>query len=167
MEDNGEESAKSSWTPHRTITGRIVHVALASESPHTKTKRTAVQQKGLRYEKKIVRELKRVMPNKVFHGQWLRYQDASGKHYAQPDLYTVFPDRVLLFECKLTQNDGARPQCLSLYAPLLTELYSLPVISCQVFHNLRYVPENGLIKSWGQLLSLPIGFYNWHNIGET
>jgi hypothetical protein len=150
---------------HRIIQG-LFHAALSDECPHAAKRKRGSKAQGLTYQKKIARVLKRDMPEELVADQWIRFQDANGHGYAQPDFYSVFEDRVVLFEAKLTQNDSAKDQCLKLYAPLLTYIYGRPVVSCQVFRNIRYRPA-GLITDWRELLALPAGYYNWHNMGDV
>lgn len=62
---------------------------------------------------------------KLRAGQWLRFEDESGKSWAQPDFYALQPAFGLLwlFETKLTYVDTAVEQLGQLYGPLLAALY--------------------------------------------
>lgn len=96
--------------------------------------------------------------------QWIIFIDRNGRGFAQPDLIWVNPHRIVLFEFKLTQSDPARGQCLELYVPLLSHIYSREVLSCQVFKNIRYeCPE--LIDDIPALLKSK-GYCQWHHLGE-
>lgn len=149
---------------HRII-HELYHAALTDTCPHVVKKKSGTRAKGFTYQKKISRLLKRELSDELITDQWIHFQDANGRGYAQPDFYAVLDDRVLLFEAKLTQNDSAKDQCLKLYVPLLTYIYGRPVVACQVFKNIRYVPGN-LITDWRELLAAPGRYYLWHNLGD-
>lgn len=81
------------------------------------------------------------IPGEVFLGQWIEYQDINGLGYAQPDIYILQDDRILLLEAKLTQTQNGWDQMEELYEPLLHFIYGLPVYQCLVCQNLRWNPE--------------------------
>lgn len=73
--------------------------------------------------------------------QWISFFDDGGYGKAQPDLYCVLHDRVVLIEVKLSQTETGVRQIEDLYTPLLTKLYGLPVVGCLVFKYVtKYVP---------------------------
>lgn len=92
--------------------------------------------KGVAYERKFHEFIKGkfAKPNL---GQWLRFFDASGEGFAQPDVFILRPLDVLLFECKLSQKASAWDQMRFLYVPLLEHLFQLPITCVQVCKNLR------------------------------
>ncbi|KKM17739.1 hypothetical protein LCGC14_1672780, partial [marine sediment metagenome] len=125
---------------------------------------------GIAYEKVVGRELKRLVRNgdldgELILGQWILFCDINGVGWAQPDAYVLMEDKIILFEAKLTQSDSAVPQLLSLYLPLLRQIYNLPILCAQVCHNLRYVPKK-LVESPQEILANPgPGVFVWHFIG--
>ncbi len=144
---------------------------LREESPFkAKKPRKASIKKGLAYEKVVGRELKRLilsndLDGELFLGQWIIYADQHGTGWAQPDAYLLMKDQILLLEIKLTQNDSAVPQLLSLYLPLLRHLYNLPILCGQVCRNLRYIPKK-FVESPQEILAKPgPGVFTWHFIG--
>lgn len=145
---------------------------LRTDGPFSKQKpRRRAHKAGLAYEKKVSRALKRMvgaekLTGELFIGQWILFADENGVGWAQPDIYLLMPNRILLMECKLTQSDVATPQLISLYLPLLREIYNLPILCLQVCHNLRYVPKK-LVESPMELLDNPgPGAFTWHFLGD-
>lgn len=63
--------------------------------------------------------------------------DENGRGYAQSDLFLVLSDKIVLFECKLTESAGGHEQLSLLYGPLLSYIYSRPLVLVQVCKNLR------------------------------
>lgn len=90
---------------------------------------TGSRAKGLSYEKRAVRELKRRFPGAPLnYHQWIEYNDGEGNHgYCEPEVYIVLKECVLLFEMKLTGGEGGRQQMEEYYAPLLRMIYQRPV----------------------------------------
>lgn len=72
----------------------------------------------------------------IFHSQWIEFEDENGPGYAQPDIFFVLSDRVVLFECKLTETLRGHQQLRGLYGPLLSEIYLRPVILILACKNL-------------------------------
>lgn len=112
--------------------------------------------KGLSFEKKVLRELRRLndkgtLPGAYYPSQWIAFRDENGLGFAQPDAFIVMGDCVLLFEVKLTQTFYAVEQCRFLYRPLLEHIFRLPVFSLQVCKSLREADEY-LIDHPAQLL---------------
>lgn len=72
-------------------------------------------------------------------GTWLRYTDARNDGaWAQPDHYLVLRDRLILFECKLSEVPEAWHQLDKIYAPLLAHIYpDLPILKCAVYASVR------------------------------
>ena len=145
-------------------------VELRQEQPFKKSRpRRSALKRGLAYEKKVTRELKRQvhdgrLEGELFIGQWIQFSDQYGISWAQPDAYILMENRILLLEAKLTQADSAVPQLLSLYLPLLRSIYELPILCIQVCRNLRYVPRK-LVESPQEVLQNPgPGVFVWHFI---
>ena len=104
--------------------------------------------------------LQRAFGPELTLGQWLYFEDANGPGHAQPDAFLTEPERVLLFEVKLTQNVWAWGQLEGLYGPLLTELFGLPVTKVLLCKNLVSDPGPSLVYD-ANALSGP-GPFVWH-----
>ena len=96
---------------------------------------------GLRLEKRVAKEIRHAVPGEVFCGQWIEYLDENGLGYAQPDIFILQEDQILLLEVKLTQTENGWAQMEDLYEPLLHHIYGLPVHQCLVCQNLRWTPD--------------------------
>lgn len=129
--------------PHRVVQ-ELQSAWLTDECPSVakgKQRLRGLKAKGKSFEKKVGRELKRLIsplepPPELRSEQWIAYQDRNGPGWGQPDHYLVFPDRVLLIECKLTQRAQAIMQMRELYVPLLLHIYARPVTLIQACRNL-------------------------------
>lgn len=160
--------------PHTLRGSRIVKelriAFLVSQGPAIamgKRRMTAAQRKGIYYEKRVSRHLKRWAHEKgveLLVGQWIRFEDVNGRGFAQPDAFTVLPTLVVVFEAKLTQADGAEAQCEQLYRPLLEYIYKRPVVTCQVFRNIRYSSSREVAHP-NDLIGRT-GHWCWHHLGE-
>ena len=129
--------------PCRQISGEIRTVMLTKSGPFPPTRRAkGSHSKGLTYERKFLKFLERQLARgnisgKLFSHHWLRFIDADGPGWAQPDFFIDQSDSVLIFETKLTQTDAAWEQLDGLYGPLLESLFRKPVRKVQVCKNLR------------------------------
>ena len=126
----------------------------------------ACVKKGHAYERVVHRELKRLdLGGEICFQQWIMFADENGLGWAQPDLYVLWPNLLLLIECKLTQSKSADQQLLGLYLPLLRDIYQLPILCLQVCKNLRVVPPK-LVDGPADLLKFPgPGVHTWQYIG--
>lgn len=117
----------------------------------------------------MAKRVRIVLDNKGdFHvGQWIEYADASGRHYAQPDVYVVLDEITICIECKLTQSEAALFQIADLYRPLLTKIYGRPVVGVVACRNLVYDPGRWRIGAITEVLShrQPDTFV-WHWLGR-
>ena len=127
----------------------------------------ACVKKGHSYERTVHRELKRLgLGGEICAQQWIMFADSNGLGWAQPDVYVLWDDLLLLIECKLTQSRSADEQLLLLYLPLLRDIYQLPTLCLQVCKNLRVVPPK-LVDGPEDLLKFPgPGVHTWHYIGN-
>lgn len=122
---------------------------------------------GRRYEKAVVKHIKswaKVYQDcKIVPGQWLEFQDAIGHGYAQPDILLIYPDRIVVLECKLSQTESARGQVMGLYKPLLEQLMGLPVFGVQVCKYLRGEQKNPIrdLESFAER-KITEDFFCWH-----
>ena len=134
---------------------------------HQNRNAKASVKKGHSYERSVHRELKRLdLGGEICSQQWIMFADANGLGWAQPDVYLLFDNLLLLIECKLTQSKSAEVQLLSLYLPLLKKIYQVPILCLQTCKNLRVVPRK-LVDGPGDLLKFPgPGTHTWHYIGH-
>ncbi len=137
--------------------------------PYMRPKKSSVK-RGRAYERKTGRVLRQMIKDGELSGvlhlsQWFLFADKNGTGWAQTDDYIVMEDKILLMECKLTQNETAVAQMISLYLPLLRYIYNLPVLCLQVCRNLHYVP-NKFVESPQELVNNPgPGAYTWNHLG--
>lgn len=91
---------------------------------------------GLRFEGRFGKYLAK---NKfeALSQQWIAFVDANGPGHARPDYFITFEDRIILFECKLSQTEHAFLQIDGLYRPLLKHIFNRPVVGVQVCKNVR------------------------------
>ena len=82
------------------------------------------------------RELRRRF-GAIFSGQWIEFHDYNGRGFAQPDHFLVLPDVVIVFECKLSQQESGLIQIGELYRPLLQKIYGKRVVGILVCKVLR------------------------------
>lgn len=127
----------------------------------------ACVKKGKSYERTVLREVRRLdLKGEICFQQWIMFADENGLGWAQPDLYVLLPDLVLLMECKLSQTRDAEEQLTHLYLPLLREIYQQPVLKLEVFKHLRVTP-NRLVDGPEDFLSFPRPeVHTWHYIGN-
>jgi len=106
---------------------------------------TSAQKRGLSYEKKIAQKLAALYPaGRVLHGQWIIYEDSTGRHYAQPDIL-IIPENeclpIVVVEVKLSHRPHAERKLLRLYVPLLRTALGVSkkrkVVAVQVFRSVR------------------------------
>ncbi len=73
----------------------------------------------------------------VFANQWIRFEDAGGEGFAQPDVFVQTPKEIIIFECKRTWTLKAWVQLYDLYMPLVHRAVGLRPTKCiQVCKNL-------------------------------
>ena len=114
--------------------------------PEKKRRGRGSKAKGHKFEADCRRLLERHWQEAdIMSGQWFKFGDDTGEHWAQPDYYIVLETEILLFECKLTQTSDAWRQLEHLYKPLLEFYYELPVVCVQLCRNL--LEDDGTIIS--------------------
>ena len=151
---------------HHIISG-LKNAYFTSESPFKKEpKLKGSPAKGKTYERTILRKLKSLLDEKMIHyNRWIRFEDASGWHYAQPDIFIETPHKIYLIEIKRTQCRDAELQLRFLYAPLLKKLFpEKKVLMIEVCKNLKWAPENeidSLLEARDENI-----IYTYHCIGE-
>lgn len=129
------------------------------------------QRKGKRFEAKVQEELARRLAGfgggRLYTDQWIRFFDANGPGWAQPDAFIVQRKDLWVFECKLTFVDTAVEQIRDRYAPLLTELFpGLHPWLVVVCHDLSG-PRGGrvppFIRDLDEIFDAPAApWYLWH-----
>lgn len=134
---------------------------------HQNRNAKACVKKGHSYERSVHREIKRLdLGGEICLHQWIMFADSNGLGWAQPDIFIIWDNLLLLIECKLTQSSSAEIQLLSLYLPLLKEVYQLPTLCLQVCKNLKVVPRK-FVDGPEDLLGFPsAGVHTWHYIGN-
>lgn len=123
--------------------------------------------KGKTFERTIYRRLCAVLnPADIHYGEWIRFEDSTGKHYAQPDIFIVGEKRIWLIEVKLSQTPNAFAQMRLLYKPLLEKLFpEKDIVIVQVCKNLRYKPKVSITRLRDALC--PSVDYTYHCLGEV
>ena len=126
--------------------------------------------KGLTYEKKVGRTLKRwqregELAGELLLGPWFSFWDEGGHGYCQPDALIITSSFVFILECKLSFTDFAWPQLRRLYKPVVEKVFERPAITIQVCRNL-YIQPAGLIESLQKTMDDPSsGCLTWHFLG--
>lgn len=101
--------------------------------------------------------------SEVWPHQWFNFRDENGWGAAQADVFLVLPDRVVLFECKLTENPKAFTQMVNLYSPLLRRIFRKPITRIQVCKNLRAGLRRVEVSSLEEAVSAPLErTFTWH-----
>ena len=119
-------------------------VALADRNPYPGPRRLrGTKAAGIAFQNKVGRFLAgeidaKRLAGKLYSDLWLMFEDSGGNGFAQPDHFLLQPERIVLLECKLSQNTTAWAQIEGLYKPLLEHLFQRPVLGVQVFHRMRY-----------------------------
>lgn len=107
--------------------------------PGFRRPRRGLPAKGLAYERRFGRWIAEKLP--IRSGEWFAFEDVNGPGLAQPDHFAVLPDKILLFECKLTQTPEAWRQIRGLYGPILSFYFGLPVEGVQVCRRVVDCPD--------------------------
>lgn len=86
---------------------------------------TAAQRDGIRFEKKLAKQLVHLAPAsvEVLHGQWIAFKDLEGEGLAQPDILLRSGKHLVIIEAKLTQTEVAFEKMHGLYRPLLETVF--------------------------------------------
>lgn len=150
---------------HREIRGKLAHVRFFSKPGWLREQRdsgppSASKRAGKRFEARVLDRLKTMVEARVWRDenerplpllihQFIRYCDANGWGFAEPEAYLVGPREVVLFEVKLTDRETAWTQVEGCYAPLLEALYARPVRSAIIARALRGRPSAPLYADVG------------------
>lgn len=123
--------------------------------------------KGLTYERKIGRMLKRDFSHLDVHSDvWFDCVDGNGQFYACVDHFVLTPSAGFVVECKLTQSYLAYDQLFFKYMPIIEAHYGLPVFGIQACRHLRGDDDACEEISLADLIAKPKpGRWLWHNLG--
>lgn len=119
-------------------------VSLADRNPYPGPRRLkGSNAQGIAFQNKLGAFLAQAIregriEGKLYSDLWLMFEDRNGSGYAQPDHFIIQPERLVLFECKLSQNSIAWQQMEQLYKPLLGHLFRKPVVGIQAFKRMRF-----------------------------
>ena len=141
----------------------LVSVEFLKHSPWPIPHPRGSRARGMAFERAVGKELKTRFPLiPLKSGQWFRFSDSLGTSHAQPDHYLIFPQLILLLECKLKQNTTAEEQLLHLYRPILEYTYHRPVFTIQAFRHWRFRPNRFEVRCPSELLAYPReGIFMW------
>jgi hypothetical protein len=118
---------------------------------------------GLSYEKKAVREVKNRLSAVSWHyHQWIQFSDRQGNGYAEPELFCVLKDRVILFEMKLTGGVAGRMQLEGLYKPLLEFIFKKPVHCCIVCKWITNATPGPFVNGPEDFIQQGLKYGTWH-----
>lgn len=126
----------------------LKRVGLATRNPFPGPRKlTGSKAQGIAFQNKFGRYLAgqvdaKRLQGKVYQDLWLMFEDKNGTGYAQPDIFILEEKRIVIFECKLSQNSQAWVQLDRLYKPLLEFLFKRPAIGIQVFQRMRHEEPN-------------------------
>jgi hypothetical protein len=125
---------------------RNLRWAKQAENPWPKSRPRAAKAVGLRYERKVAKELR-----PAEHNPWYEYEDDNGHGFCSPDLVMPGKVRTLVMECKLSNWREGWEQVEGLYLPVLKMVFGqdvVPVVivrrvspGCTVAHSLREAVE--------------------------
>lgn len=131
---------------------------------------SGAQKRGLKYQAKVLRLLEsyktRTGRTETLVGECaFEFYDRGGRGFCYPDILVLAEDRILILECKLTQTDVAELQIFQLYAPVVSLMWSLPIIGVAVYRNCVRQLKNPTLNIWG-LIDRPLAevdpFYSYH-----
>lgn len=127
-----------------------VRAAWPSEGgPFTRTPtlrgRTPAQKNGIRYERKVLKELSDRFGTSFRPAQWMRFEDETGERWCQPDGILLRPEGATIFEVKYTFISDAYYQLRQLYSPVVQRAF-LPkkinlIVVCRNFDPATPFPE--------------------------
>ena len=159
------EGVRSAWSVGDGPFGR---------TPQPSKRRTAAQNAGLRYERKVKKLLGDTFGPEFRPGQWLRFFERSETtpRFCQVDGLLVRGNRAIIFECKYTFTSDAWFQLRQLYEPVVRKAFYADVVGlcvvCRVFDPAIAFPEetellfDTELASWAGRDAFPkIGVLSW------
>lgn len=152
--------------PHNRIIRNLYWAEFKTEGPPIpQTRLRGKYAKGMTYERKVERWLKRHTPagTDLRAQPWISFLDAGGRGWARPDFLLVGATAVVLLEAKLSQTSYADAQMTSLYVPLLNFLLpGRPISRVGVFRNLNVSPIRPIESPWELLAAPKELFHTFH-----
>lgn len=124
----------------------ISNIRLTQQPSFTKNQKPkGVRAKGVRFEKRCYEALVKMYPDwEVIHGQWFLYDTPEKKdNLCQTDIILLKKTgqtikSAIVVECKLSVRPIlAKEKLLSLYAPIVDQLYGVKSIPLQLCKHLK------------------------------
>ena len=84
---------------------------------------TLTQIRGLRYQRKVEKEVSRLFPGLVSIGPWFRYKVEDKVRLCQPDLILKFDGHICIVEIKYTTTAKAWQQLNEVYRPVVEKAF--------------------------------------------
>lgn len=98
---------------------------------------------------------------------WIEYEELGrSRRAAEPDLFALLDNEIILVEFKLTGSVYGKAQCETLYAPLLHHIYSLPVRSLQVCKVLTEETPGPIVYGFDEFLNSSPPYSTLHWLGR-
>lgn len=125
LQDKPGPSSLRLLSPSRRLVSGLLTAELTSRelsSPRTR----GTKAEGRAYERKVAKHFVASLPQSTTHlvGPWIKYEDANGIGYAQPDYVGLLNNGVaIIVEAKRTRCADARDQLVKLYQPLCAMLF--------------------------------------------
>ena len=124
---------------------------------------------GLRYEKKVGKELERLGAGgrftQVEHNPWFRFKDLYGIACCSPDFLLHRPEGLVIVEVKLTWVDVAIHKLNDLYSPVVSFALGKPCRPLVICRNLtRDAPPS--CSTLNTALASPHHLLHWPEIGQ-
>lgn len=80
-------------------------------------------EKGLRYEERVLEQLKELYGDAVVPKPWISFKDFWGRGLAQPDAIILPPGAGVVVEVKLSYKDSAEHKMRRLYGRLASHIW--------------------------------------------
>ena len=155
----------------------LLAVEISAIRPHAPPRLTGLKAKGLAYQRRLGKMLQRLVDtaaatggpwagSKLLAEVWLRFHDANGPGYAQPDFIIHLPDLAIVIDAKLTHTPLVEPQLFGLYKPLVEKLLGVPAVCVEAFYNPGVKPlgRAQAIEALEELFDFDTDFYAWHSL---
>lgn len=101
-------------------------------------------------------------PKMELRREWIRFTDANGDGWAEPDGFLLLDHEVVVFEIKLTGCRYAVQQLRDLYAPLLLRLFERPVRGLQICRALGPATPGPFVEDVDEFLTSALPLATWH-----
>lgn len=134
---------------------------LREAGPFGRSRPRGAKAMGVRYERQLAKQLGAGWR----HGQWIEFEDANGRGWAQPDFILIGQRRLVVLEAKYTWVPEAMAQLDLLYRPLCEALWGLPVVGFVVCKNLIPQIQGNLWTDLGEMLEIGRNLDCLHWIG--